>query len=178
MQGVFVKVLITGGAGFIGSHLTEELLARGQDILAIDDLSTGNLSNLASFDGSARFNFQQGSVLDIPHLAALIEEADIIYHLAAAVGVKYVLENPVATLVTNAQGTENVLRLADQQGQQGKKKVILASSSERTPPILVSSSERIKPISERTPPNPASRSLCTATCSPSSLPKARAMPSA
>lgn len=130
MQGVFVKVLITGGAGFIGSHLTEELLARGQDILAIDDLSTGNLSNLASFDGSARFNFQQGSVLDIPHLAALIEEADIIYHLAAAVGVKYVLENPVATLVTNAQGTENVLRLADQQGQQGKKKVILASSSE------------------------------------------------
>ena len=122
-----MKVLITGGAGFIGSHLPEDLLDRGQEIVAIDDLSTGSLSNLAHLDGSSGFQFQQGSVLDIPHLASLIEEADVVYHLAAAVGVKYVLENPVATLVTNAQGTENVLRLAD---HLGKKKVILASSSE------------------------------------------------
>ena len=130
-----MKALITGGAGFIGSHLSEELLSRGQEVVAFDDLSTGSTSNIAHLQNAPGFRFHRGSVLDSSDLPGLIEEADLIYHLAAAVGVKYVLEHPLAALETNARGTENVLRLAE---QHGKTKAILASSSEvygKTPQV-------------------------------------------
>ena len=125
-----MKALITGGAGFIGSHLSEELLSRGQEVLAFDDLSTGSLSNITHLQEVPGFRFQRGSILeqlDSASLPSVIEWADLVYHLAAAVGVKHVLEHPVAALQTNTQGTENVLNLAE---SHGKKKVILASSSE------------------------------------------------
>lgn len=122
-----MKALITGGAGFIGSHLAEELLDRGHEVVALDNLSTGSLHNIAHLRQNAAFTFQYGSILDTVNLACLIEQADCIYHLAAAVGVMHVLEQPVASLETNARGTENVLRLA---ADHGKKKVVLASSSE------------------------------------------------
>jgi len=122
-----VKALITGGAGFIGSHLSEELLSRGQEVIAFDDLSTGILSNVAHLQDAPGFSFYRGSILEPSDLSGLIEQADLVYHLAAAVGVRYVLEHPVAALETNARGTENVLRLAK---EHGGKKVILASSSE------------------------------------------------
>jgi UDP-glucose 4-epimerase len=122
-----VKVLITGGAGFVGSHLAEELLSRGQQVTVYDDLSTGTLSNVAHLQEHSGFRCHRGSILEPSDLAGLIEEADLIYHLAAAVGVRYVLEHPVAALETNVHGTQNVLRLAQQLGE---KKVILASSSE------------------------------------------------
>ena len=122
-----MKALITGGAGFIGSHLSEELLSRGQEVIVLDDLSTGSLSNVAQLQDVAGFIFHRGSILDFCELSKLMEQVDFIYHLAAAVGVQYILENPVAALEINARGTENVLRLAE---QHGKKKVVLASSSE------------------------------------------------
>ena len=122
-----MRALITGGAGFIGSHLSEELLSRGQEVVAFDDLSTGRRSNIAHLEGIQGFAFRLGSVLDSPDLPDLIARADVVYHLAAAVGVKHVLEHPVAALETNARGTENVLRLAE---EHGKPKVVLASSSE------------------------------------------------
>ena len=127
-----MKALITGGAGFIGSHLSEELLGRGCEVAVFDDLSTGNLSNIDHLRRVTGFTFQQGSVLDdVQVLSRLIEHSDHIYHLAAAVGVRYVLEHPVAALETNTRGTENVLRLAAQfSNDRSKKKVILASSSE------------------------------------------------
>ena len=127
-----MKALITGGAGFIGSHLSEELLGRGHEVAVFDDLSTGNVSNIDHLRRITGFSFHQGSVLDdVQELSSLIERSDHIYHLAAVVGVGYVLEHPVAALETNTRGTENVLRLAAQiSDARGKKKVILASSSE------------------------------------------------
>ena len=122
-----MKVLITGGAGFIGSHLCEELLSRGNKVVASDDLSTGSLSNIAHLQQASGFSFHHGSVLDPSDSSELIEQTDVIYHLAAAVGVKYVLEHSLTALETNVRGTENVFQLAE---QLGKKKVILASSSE------------------------------------------------
>ena len=126
-----MKALITGGAGFIGSHLSEELLSRGYKVTAFDDLSTGNLPNIDHLRRVPGFSFHRGSVLDMQALSSLIEQSDHVYHLAAAVGVGYVLEHPVAALETNTRGTENVLRLAAGfSNDQSKKKVILASSSE------------------------------------------------
>ncbi|MCE2462644.1 MAG: GDP-mannose 4,6-dehydratase [Dehalococcoidia bacterium] len=127
-----MKALITGGAGFIGSHLSEELLGRGNEVAVFDDLSTGNLSNIDHLRRITGFTFHQGSVLDdMQELSSLIEHSDHIYHLAAVVGVAYVLEHPVAALETNTRGTENVLRLASQfSDARSKKRVILASSSE------------------------------------------------
>lgn len=122
-----MEALITGGAGFIGSHLSEELLSRGQVVSALDDLSTGSPSNVEHLLDVAGFNLHQGTILDWDELSSLMKRADIIYHLAAAVGVRYVLDHPVSTLETNTRGTENVLRLAN---QLGNKKVIIASSSE------------------------------------------------
>ena len=122
-----MRTLITGGAGFIGSHLAEELLSRGHGVSAFDDLSTGSVSNVDHLRSVPGFSFQCGSILDTTALSKLIGESDIIYHLAAAVGVRYVLEHPIAALETNCHGTESVLRLAE---QHGKKKVVLASSSE------------------------------------------------
>ena len=122
-----MKALITGGAGFIGSHLAEELLGRGQEVIALDDLSTGNKGNITHLRARPGFSFQEGNVLESSTLAPLISGADTIYHLAAAVGVKHILEHAITTLETNVRGTENVLSLAN---QLGTKKVVIASTSE------------------------------------------------
>jgi UDP-glucose 4-epimerase len=122
-----MKALITGGAGFIGSHLAEELLGRGHQVFAFDNLSTGSLDNIAHLREKSGFNFYSGSILETSNLSPLVEQVDCIYHLAASVGVMHILEHPLEALETNVRGTENVLRLA---AKQGKKKVILASSSE------------------------------------------------
>jgi UDP-glucose 4-epimerase len=121
-----MRILVTGGAGFIGSHLTEELLRRGHEVWALDDLSTGSVENLASFARHSRFRFLEGSVVDTALVGGLVAQCDRIYHLAAAVGVKYVLENPLRSLLTNIRGTEVVLEAASQH----QRKVILTSSSE------------------------------------------------
>lgn len=88
MKGSAMRALITGGAGFIGSHLSEELLSRGTNVVALDDLSTGNLSSISHLQGDPRFAFHQGNILDSPELGQLMGQADIVYHLAAAVGVR------------------------------------------------------------------------------------------
>lgn len=122
-----MKVLVTGGAGFIGSHLVEALLAEGKEVIVLDNLSTGSLRNIEHLKKNSRFHFVLGSILDPEALAPLVAETELIYHLAAAVGVRFIVQNPVATLVTNVRGTENVLESAE---RLGKKKVILASTSE------------------------------------------------
>ena len=109
-EGITVKVLITGGAGFIGSHLAERLLSEGHSVSVLDDLSTGLESNL---DGPKqhgdRFSFTKGSVLDAEAVAPLVDEADVVFHLAAAVGVHLILEQPSKSILTNVAGTERVL---------------------------------------------------------------------
>ncbi len=121
------KALVTGGAGFIGSHLCDELLSRGKQVTVIDDLSTGSLSNIVHLEDNPKFRFLRASVLSTADLAPEIEKADVIYHMAAAVGVRYIHDNLVSSLETNVEGTKNVLRLAS---SSPNKKVILASSSE------------------------------------------------
>lgn len=121
-----MKVLVTGGAGFIGSHLTDALLTRGDCVTVIDDLSTGQLGNLAAHQHSESFSFVRGDIRDANLLQMLIKEADWVYHLAAAVGVQLIAENPVHTIATNIGGTEVVLELASK----FRKKVFLASTSE------------------------------------------------
>ena len=125
-----MKILITGGAGFIGSHLAERYLALGDEVFAIDDLSTGSLENIkhlmqAPF-ASNRFHFTQGTILDRDTLLELVGICDVVVHLAAAVGVQYILDNPLSSIVTNIHGTEIVLDLCNK----FKKKVLLASTSE------------------------------------------------
>jgi UDP-glucose 4-epimerase len=121
-----MKVLITGGAGFIGSHLTEALLTRGDEVYAIDNLSTGSIENIEPFKVSGRYHYKIESVMNEPVLAELIDRVDVIYHLAAAVGVRLIVESPVNTIETNVHGTEMVLKLANKK----KKKVLIASTSE------------------------------------------------
>jgi UDP-glucose 4-epimerase len=121
-----MRILVTGGAGFIGSHLAEELLRRGHEVWALDDLSTGRLENLSTFERHARFRFLEGSVMDSALVHGLVAQCDRVFHLAAAVGVKYVLENPLRALLTNIRGTEVVLEAASQH----RRKVVLTSSSE------------------------------------------------
>lgn len=118
--------LVTGGAGFIGSHLCERLLSEGDSVIVIDDLSTGCVRNLAQLDGNSGFQFFQGSVTDRELVARWVSECDRIFHLAAAVGVKLVIESPLHSLIVNAVGTHNVLAEAAARG----KKVFIASSSE------------------------------------------------
>ncbi len=120
------RVLVTGGAGFIGSSLCEALLARGCRVTALDDLSTGRLSNLAEIAGDRRFAFVQDSVNNEVVLDPLVRESDLIFHLAAAVGVELIVRDPVHTLETNILGTRAVLRAA----QRGGATVLLASTSE------------------------------------------------
>ena len=122
-----MKVLITGGAGFIGSHLADHLLAQGHQVVAFDNLTTGSLQNVEQSRNNSHFRLAEGSVLDQQCLEPLVAEADMIYHMAAAVGVKLIMEHQVESLESNVQGTENVIRLAH---MLGNKKVILASTSE------------------------------------------------
>ncbi len=122
-----MKALITGGAGFIGSHLAEELLAQSNSVTVIDDFSTGSLNNIKHLKGRAKFAFCLGSILKDSWIKKLIKDCDIVYHLAAAVGVKYIIDNPLKSLETNVHGTELILKYAH---EFGNKKVILASTSE------------------------------------------------
>jgi len=121
-----MNVLITGGAGFIGSHLAEELIRRGNKVCVVDDLSTGNLDNIQHLQGNGRLSLVFGSVLDRYLMERLVEESDVIYHLAAAVGVKYIMEHPLKAIQTNVHGTEMILELASKR----KQKLMLASTSE------------------------------------------------
>jgi UDP-glucose 4-epimerase len=121
-----VRVLVTGGAGFIGSHLAERLLADAADVVVLDDLSTGSLGNLAALLPRARFAFRAGSVLDARAVAEATAGVDFVFHLAAAVGVGLVAEQPARTIETNVRGTETVVACAEAAGAG----VLLASSSE------------------------------------------------
>ena len=121
-----MRYLITGGAGFVGSHLSEELLRRGHEVFVLDDLSTGSITNIAHLKPNARFHYTIDTVMNRGLTAELVDAADIIYHLAAAVGVKLIVESPVRTIETNIQATEVVLSLCNKK----KKPVFIASTSE------------------------------------------------
>jgi UDP-glucose 4-epimerase len=121
-----MKALITGGAGFVGSHLAEKLLARGDEVYVLDDLSTGSIENIEHLKGHERFSYTIDTVMNEPASAELVDRVDTVFHLAAAVGVKLIVESPVNTIETNVHGTELVLRLANKK----KKKVVIASTSE------------------------------------------------
>lgn len=125
-ESIMTRNLITGGAGFIGSHLAEALLARGQQVVAVDNLSTGRLENLASLTGHSSFQFVYETIHNETVMDRLVSDCDVIYHLAAAVGVELIIHDPVHTIETNLNGTEMVLRLA----RRYRKKVLIASSSE------------------------------------------------
>lgn len=121
-----MRILITGGSGFIGSHLADAYVARGDEVFVIDDLSTGSIENIRHLKEHPRFHYTVDSVQNQPVLAELIDSCDVVFHLAAAVGVKLVVESPVQTIETNVRGTEVVLSLANKK----KKKVLVASTSE------------------------------------------------
>jgi UDP-glucose 4-epimerase len=121
-----VRALVTGGAGFIGSHLTEALLAMGQEVVVLDDLSTGRAENLQTVRAHPRLEVVVGSVTDEALVRKLVAGADVVYHLAAAVGVQLILDRPVGTIETNIVGTETVLRAACET----RPRVMIASTSE------------------------------------------------
>lgn len=121
-----MRVLITGGAGFIGSHLSDAYLARGDEVFVLDDLSTGSFENIRHLKANPRFHYTIESVHRRPAVAELVDQCDVVFHLAAAVGVKLIVESPVRTIETNVHGTEVVLAQANKK----KKKVVIASTSE------------------------------------------------
>lgn len=121
-----VRILVTGGAGFIGSHLCERLVRDGHIVTALDNFSTGRLSNLSSLTGIERFTLVEGSILNSQVLNPLVRDVDYVFHLAAAVGVFNIVNNPLASLLTNIRGTENILE---------------AAHASNTPVFLTSSSE-------------------------------------
>ena len=121
-----MKVLITGGAGFVGSHLAEALLARGDTVHVLDNQSTGAMDNIGHLKGRERFHYAIDTVMNERVVAEMIDHVDVVYHLAAAVGVKLIVESPVNTIETNVHGTEMVLKVASKK----KKKVLIASTSE------------------------------------------------
>src|SRR3989338_2809690 len=121
-----MKCLLTGGAGFIGSHLTEALLDRGDRVCIIDDLSTGSIANIEHLKGRKGFKYVLDTVMNRSVMAELVDEADIVLHLAAAVGVRLIVESPVRTIETNIKGTEIVLELAAKK----KKPAVIFSTSE------------------------------------------------
>jgi len=121
-----LRVLITGGAGFIGSHLADAYLQRGDEVLVIDDLSTGTIENIRHLKSNPHFQYTIDSVHNQPVTAELVDQSDVVIHLAAAVGVKLIVESPVRTIETNVRGTEVVLALANKK----QKRVLVASTSE------------------------------------------------
>jgi UDP-glucose 4-epimerase len=121
-----LRVLITGGAGFIGSHLADAYLQRGDEVSVIDDLSTGTIDNIQHLKSNSKFHYTIDSVHNQPVTAELVDQSDIVVHLAAAVGVKLIVESPVRTIETNVRGTEVVLALANKK----QKRVLIASTSE------------------------------------------------
>jgi UDP-glucose 4-epimerase len=121
-----MRALITGGAGFIGSHLAEALLQGGHDVDIIDNLSTGSIRNVDHLKANPRFKYTIDTLTNEPLLAELVDRNDVIFHFAAAVGVKLIVEEPVHTIETNVHGTEVVLKHANKK----RKKVVIASTSE------------------------------------------------
>ncbi|MGE0462232.1 MAG: GDP-mannose 4,6-dehydratase [Vicinamibacterales bacterium] len=121
-----MRILITGGAGFIGSHLAEALLAGGHEVFVLDDLSTGSIDNIAHIKAHDRFHYTIDSVFNEPLVAELVDRAAVVFHFAAAVGVKLIVQEPVHTIETNVHGTEVILRHAAKK----KKLVFIASTSE------------------------------------------------
>jgi len=121
-----MRFLITGGAGFIGSHLADHLLAGGHEVFVIDDLSTGSMDNIRHLKGQPGFHYEIDTIANGPLLLELVDSVDYVFHLAAAVGVKLVVESPVRTIETNIHGTGYVLAAAEKK----KKPVLVASSSE------------------------------------------------
>jgi UDP-glucose 4-epimerase len=121
-----MRILITGGAGFIGSHLSEALLDEGHEVFVLDDLSTGSIDNIAHLKSRRGFHYTIESVFNDPLVAEMVDRADVVFHLAAAVGVKLIVERPVHTIETNVHGTEVILRHASKK----KKLVFVASTSE------------------------------------------------
>lgn len=121
-----MRILITGGAGFIGCHLAEHLLAQGDEVWAVDDLSTGSIENIEDLRANGKYHYRTGNIMDVAALAELVDRCDVIFHLAAAVGVRLIVESPVRTIETNIRGTEIVLDLANKK----KKLVVIFSTSE------------------------------------------------
>jgi len=121
-----MRVLVTGGAGFIGSHVVDYLLQQGNEVTALDDLSTGSLRNIRHLQDNSSFRFSEASVLDAATVDAEVAQVDVVYHLAAAVGVQLIVDRPLQSLLTNIKGTENVLDSA----QRHRAKILLASTSE------------------------------------------------
>src|SRR5919206_2071156 len=121
-----MKILITGGAGFIGSHLAERLIERGEEVCVIDDLSTGAIENIAAIKNHPNFTYHIDSIRNYRLTAELVDMCDIVYHLAAAVGVRLIVESPVNTIETNIRGTDIILSLAAKK----RKRVVITSTSE------------------------------------------------
>ena len=121
-----MKALITGGAGFLGSHLAERLLADGDEVHVVDNLSTGSIENIEPLKDRPGFHYTIETIMNEPVLAELVDRVDVIFHLAAAVGVRLIVESPVNTIETNVHGTEKVLKHANKK----RKKVVLTSTSE------------------------------------------------
>ena len=121
-----MRYLITGGAGFIGSHLSERLLEQGEHVVLLDNLSTGSMENIRHLKGSPQIEYHLDGIENRHLLAELVDDADVIVHFAAAVGVKLIVESPVRTIETNVNGTQLVLEAASKK----KKLVLLASTSE------------------------------------------------
>lgn len=121
-----MKILITGGAGFIGSHLSEHYLKCGDDVTVLDNLSTGSIENIQHLKEDPHFHYHIDSMMNVPFMAELIDGCDVVFHMAAAVGVRLIVEDPVSTIETNIKGTEIILELANKK----KRRVLLASTSE------------------------------------------------
>jgi UDP-glucose 4-epimerase len=129
-----MRVLITGGAGFIGSHLAERLATRGDDVTIVDDLSTGSIHNVKALKTFNNFEYFIDSVTNERLMAELVDSADVIYHLAAAVGVKLIVESPTRTMETNIRGTEIVLELVDFLKVAWNTSGLIHSQNSRNPP--------------------------------------------